>query len=324
MSGTFRKFVLPSLFASGAVFAVLAVPLAVYGSEKVDVKFSDNIGITGTIQDFTSSYLGLSGLASLAIGGATATGLGVVASRKQSQLAEKQYLEAQENFQTRERQLQEALLSESSLVKSGLSFFLDETQTEPQIAPSFPVAQSVIHRSAQAVPLSQPMVAQSIAPLEVPVVSESVTQPKTVPTPQPVVASVAPGFTVNASNMGVQPVKVPRVTAQVATSPLHAAHGFMSFARGGQVVPPAAIAWAEEATSVVQPTQQLEALQGQLQNLMLQIEQIQVSLQAKAVVENHGNRIEVIQESRPLVAASTHRFQPFEHSWANVPQRVAS
>jgi hypothetical protein len=320
MSGTFGKFILPSLFASGAVFAVLAVPLAVYGSEKVDVQLSDSIGVTGTVQDFTAPYLGLSGLASFAIGGATATGLSVVASRKQAQLAEKQYLEAQANFQHRERQLQEALLSESSLVKSGLSFFLDETQTEPQVSPSFPGAQGAI----QVVPLAQSMVAPAIVNAEVPTPQSQIG-----PLTQPVVASVAPGFTVNASNVSVQPVKVPRVTAQVATSPLHAAHGFMSFARGGQVVPPAAIAWAEERTSVMQPTQQLEVLQGQLQDLMLQIETLQVSLQTKAVAETHGahtysTHIEVIQEPRPLVPASAHRFQPFEHSWASVPQRVAS
>jgi hypothetical protein len=313
MSGTFGKFVLPSLFASGAVFAVLAVPLAVYGSEKVDLQLSDSIGVTGTVQDFTAPYLGLSGLASFAIGGATATGLSVVASRKQAQLAEKQYLEAQANFQDRERQLQEALLSESSLIKSGLSFFLDDTQTEPQVSPS--VAQSVI----QVVPRSQPMVAPAIVHAEMPA-----PQAPIAPLTQPVVASVAPGFTVNTSNMSVQPVKVPRVTAQVATSPLHAAHGFMSFARGGQVVPPAAIAWAEELTTATQPTQQFEVLQGQLQDLMLQIEALQISLQTKAVEETYSARIEVIQESRPLVPETSHRFQPFEHSWASVPQRVAS
>ncbi len=321
MSGTFGKFVLPSLFASGAVFAVLAAPLAVYGSEKVDLQLSDSIGVTGIVQDFTAPYLGLSGLASLAIGGATATALGVVASRKQASEAEQQYLEAQANFQNRERQLQEALLSESSLIKSGLSFFLDETQPEPQVTPSFPMASA--QGLAQVVSLSQPMIAQ-VVNVEVPAA-----QSQPVQVPQPVVAKVPQvkvpqGFTVNSSNMSVQPVKVPRVTAQVATSPLHAAHGFMSFARGGQVVPAAAIAWAEEPTLVVQPTQQLEALQGQLQDLMLQIEQIQVSLQTKAVVENHSARIEVIQEPLPLVPATSHRFQPFEHSWASIPQRVAS
>jgi hypothetical protein len=315
MSGTFGKFVLPSLFVSGAVFAVLAVPLAVYGSEKVDLQLSESIGVTGTIQDFTAPYLGVSGLASLAVGGATAAIAGVTSSKKKAAKAEQEYLTAQANFQNRERQLQDALLSESSLVKSGLGFFLDDAQvTAPDAAPSFPV----LAVAASAAPLlSQPIVPVAVtAAVPAPVVS---TQPVIVASAQPEPL----GFTVNSSNMGVQPVKVPRVTAQAATSPLHAAHGFMSFSRAGRVITPAAIAWAEEPIEHQTATQQLDVLQGQLQGLMTQIEQIQVSLQTKAVVAS-PSRIEVIQADRPLVAATTHRFQSLEHSWTSVPQRVAS
>ena len=108
MPRTFGKIVLPSLCVSGAVFAVLAAPLAIYGSEKVDSQISESIGISGaTVQDLTVPYLGLSGLASLTLGTATAATIGVAASRKQAQAAEKQNFDAQVNFQNRERQLQD-------------------------------------------------------------------------------------------------------------------------------------------------------------------------------------------------------------------------
>ena len=314
MSGTFGKVVLPSLFVSGAVFAVLAAPLAVYGTEKVDVQISKSIGITGaTVQDFTAPYLGLSGLASLALGTATATMIGVGASKKQAQLVEQQYMDAQANFQNRERQLQDALLSESSLTRSGLRFFLDEEVSPIQMVPPEVATHLQVATSQQ---VAQVQIAPSFAQAVVPV---------SIAAPQPMFVATAPiaqGFIVmNSSNLAVQPVKVPRATAQAATSPMNAAHGFLSFARLGQPVPPAAIAWAEETAERQSATQQLDVLQLQLQGLMVQIEQIQMSLKTQPVAEPIS-RIEIIQGDRSAV--TSHRFQPLEHSWTSVPQRIAS
>ena len=314
MSGTFGKVVLPSLFVSGAVLAVLAAPLAIYGTEKVDVQISKSIGNTGaTVQYFTAPYLGLSGLASLALGTATATMIGVGASKKQAQLVEQQYLDAQANFQNRERQLQDALLSESSLTRSGLRFFLDEQVSPIQMVPPEVATHLQVATSQQ---VAQVQIAPSFAKAVVPV---------SIAAPQPMVVATAPiaqGFIVmNSSNLAVQPVKVPRATAQAATSPMNAAHGFLSFARLGQPVPPAAIAWAEETAERQSATQQLDVLQLQLQRLMVQIEQIQMSLKTQPVAEPIS-RIEIIQGDRSAV--TSHRFQPLEHSWASVPQHIAS
>ena len=311
------KFVLPSLFVSSAVFAVLAAPLAIYGAEKVDVQINESIGVSGaTVQDFTTPYLGLSGLASLALGSATVAMVGVGASKKKAQAAEQQHLNAQVNFQNRERQLQDALLSESSLSTSGLSFFLDEQRPAIQtVHPEVAIAASVQSSNS---PIADLPIVSSFAQAMTPV---------SIAAPQPVVVAVPPiaqGFIVmNSSNLAVQPVKVPRATAQAATSPMNAAHGFLSFARLGQVVPPAAIAWAEETAERQTATQQLDGLQLQLQGLMVQMEQLQVSLKTQTVAEP-TSRIEIIQGDRPLVPATSHRFQPFEHSWASAPQRVAS
>ena len=311
------KFVLPSLFASSAVFAVLAAPLAIYGSEKVDVQISEGIGVSGaTVQDFTVPYLSLSGLASLALGSATVAMVGIGASRKKAQVAEQQNFDAQVNFQNRERQLQEALLSESSLSTSGLRFFLDEQGSTIQtVRPEVAIAASVQGSKS---PIADLPIVASFA--------QAIT-PVSIAAPQPIVVATPPiaqGFIVmNSSNLAVQPVKVPRATAQSATSPMNAAHGFLSFARLGQAVPPAAIAWAEETAERQTATQQLDVLQLQLQGLMAQMEQLQTSLKAQPVAES-TSRIEIIQGDRPLVTATSHRFQPFEHSWASAPQRVAS
>ena len=322
MPRTFGKLVLPSLFVSGAVFAVLAAPLAIYGSEKVDVQISESIGISGTtVQDLTVPYLGLSGLASLTLGTATAATIGVAASKKKAQAAEKQNFDAQVNFQNRERQLQDALLSESSLVTSGLRFFLDDqVSTIQTLHPEVAIASSLqIPHS----PVTHLQAAEGSTMLSF----NKAVVPVPVTDPQPMVVAKSPiaqGFIVmNSSNLAVQPVKVPRATAQTATSPMNAAHGFLSFARLGQVVPPAAIAWAEETTERQTATQQVDVLQGQLQGLIVQIEQLQMSLKAQPVAEPTSG-IEVIEGDRPLVAAAPHRFQPFEHSWASVPQRLVS
>ena len=322
MPRTFGKLVLPSLFVSGAVFAVLAAPLAIYGSEKVDIQISESLGISGaTVQDFTVPYLGLSGLASFTLGTATAAMIGVAASKKQAQAAEKHHLDAQVNFQNRERQLQDALLSESSLATSGLKFFLDEqVPTIQAVHPEMTIASGL--------PISHlPIAHIQSAELSTVTSFSKVIVPVPVVSPQPMVVATSPiaqGFIVmNSSNLAVQPVKVPRATAQTATSPMNAAHGFLSFARLGQAVPPAAIAWAEETTERQTATQQVDVLQGQLQGLIVQIEQLQMSLKAQPVAEPTSG-IEVIEGDRPLVAAAPHRFQPFEHSWASVPQRLVS
>ena len=209
-----------------------------------------------------------------------------------------------------------------SLVTSGLRFFLDEQvstiQTihpEVAIASSLPISHSPVTR-LQAAELSTvaSFTTAKISPV-----------PMVVPQPMVVATSpIAQGFIVmNSSNLAIQPVKVPRATAQTATSPMNAAHGFLSFARLGQAVPPAAIAWAEETTERQTATQQVDVLQGQLQGLIVQIEQLQMSLKAQPVAEP-TSRIEVIAGDRPLVAAVPHRFQPFEHSWASFPQRAVS
>ena len=323
MSGTFGKYLLPSLLASGAAFTALSLPLVVYGNERVDFQLSETVGVSATVQELAAPYLGLSGLASVAIGGGTMTAIAIRRARKNALATEQSILSEKESLEIRERSLQEALMSDSGLMKSGLGFFLDDTATTPQATPSFPVptlAEAIVAVEPPAVATTSvaTVAAVSTAPAVVNVPLPQ-TQPAFVlsdPTP-------TPSFMVNASGAGIQPVKVPRVTVQSATSPLHAAHGFLGFVRSTQAVPSAALAWVEESEVAYSTTQQIEVLQTQLQGLMVQIEHLQSSLKTQPIAQS-PYRIEVIENDAALLASPvSHRFQPFEHSWATAA-RLAS
>lgn len=304
MPGTFGRFVLPSLFASGAVFTALSLPLVVYGSERVDFPITDSVGVSGVLKDLAAPYLGLSGLISLAVGGAGLTLAGVGHSKKQSDALEKQYLESKMALQNREAEIQAILMSDKGLANAGLSFFLDDVPSVQQN----PVVESV---PAAAIAHVQHV---SIPPIAAPAMVAVDAQPVS--------------FSVNATVAGIQPVKVPQVTVQTSISPMPAAHGFLGFMRSGQAVPSAAIAWLEESEAPASQVAQLQNLQSQLHGLMAQIEQLQMTIQSQAVgVQSQVSpaRIEVITQSEmPKNNVTAHRFQPFEHAWAGAPQRLAS
>ncbi len=305
MSGTFGKFVLPSLFASGAVFTALSLPLVVYGSERVDLPLTDSIAVSGVVRDFTAPYLGLSGLISLAIGAAGLTLTGVGHSKKQAATLAQQYSESQQALKGREAEIQAILMSDKGIAHSGLGFFLDDVTT--LVHPT--ATQPTVSATAIATTLAE---TTSVAAVSVPVIALA-----------PTAALQPMNFSINSTISGIQPVKVPQVTVQTSISPMPAAHGFLGFMRSGQSIPSAAIAWLEEAEPTSQAVQ-LQDLQSQLQGLMVQIEQLQSSLQTQAIPVSTG-RIEVITQSEmPKNNVTAHRFQPFEHAWAGAPQRLAA
>jgi hypothetical protein len=322
MSGTFVKFVLPSLLASGAVFTALSLPLVVYGAERVDLHLTDDLKVSGVVSDFSAPYLGLSGLVSLAVGGVGLTLAGLDRSKKKSAILEKQYLESQEALKGRDAEIQSILMSGKGLTNSGLAFFLDDMM---------PVVQSATTAATIAIAPTPAPVTQSTAPVSaaqpaVPVSVPEVAVPEVAPVAAaPIaVAKPAPSFSVSSTIAGIQPVKVPQVTVQTSISPMPAAHGFLGFMRSSQSVPSAAIAWLEEVESAPQTAVQLQDLQSQMQVLMGQIEQLQSSLQPQPVAAA-ASRIEVITQSEmPKNKVAPHRFQPFEHAWGGAPQRLAS
>ena len=327
MSGTFGKFVLPSLFASGAVFTALSLPLVVYGSERVDLQITNEVGVSGVVKDFTAPYFGLSGLISLAVGGVGVTLAGISQSKKQAAVIEQQYLQSQQVQQGREAEIQAILSSDKALSSTGLNFFLDDTT--PSIhAASTPAVMAV---------LPNPVIEKAVRPA---VTMMSMANATSAAIVEPVAMSITPEvpkpFSVSASIPGIQPVKVPQVTVQNSISPLPAAQGFLGFMRASQSIPSAALAWLEEDNQAPQAAVQLQDLQSQLNLLMGQIEQLQSSLQPQAQPQAQyqaqhqatlvaATRVELRpQAEMPKNNVTAHRFQPFEHAWSGAPQRIAS
>ena len=300
MPGTIRKFVLPSLLASSAVFTALSFPLVVYGSEPIDPKLAEGLGVSDAvvIKDFAAPYLGLTALVSLAVGGVGLTLSGIGHSKRQSSLLTAQFEASQQALKGREAEIQSLLMSDKGLNNTGLGFFLDDIQ---------PVAQA----STAAAIVSVPQEIFQVAPVMV----ASVAAPT-------LAVTSTPSFIVNATVSAIQPVRVPQVTVQTSSSPMPAAHGFLGFTRSsGQAIPSAAIEWLEQGETEAKAETQLNDVQAQLQVLMLQIEQLQSSLKPQVV---STSRIEVITQSEtPKNTVASHRFQPFEHTWSGAAQRAA-
>ena len=302
MSGTIRKFVLPSFLASSAVFTALSLPLVVYGSEPIDSKLAEGLGISNAvvIKDFATPYLGLTGLMSLAVGGVGLTLSGISHSKRQSSLLAAQFEASEQALKGREVEIKSLLMSDKGLDSTGLGFFLDDLQPVTQVASTAAVV-SVPQEVFQVAPV--PVVAPIAAVSTVPV-------------------APTPSFTVNTTVSAIQPVRVPQVTVQTSSSPMPAAHAYLGFTRSsGQAIPSATIAWLEQGEAEPTAAMQINDLQAQLQVLMVQIEQLQFSLKPQAA---SVSRIEVItQAETPKNTVASHRFQPFEHAWSSAPQRVA-
>lgn len=305
MSGTIRKFVLPSLLASSAVFTALSFPLVVYGSEPIDSKLAEGLGVSDAVvmKDFAAPYLGLAGLVSLAVGGVGLTLSGIGHSKRQSSLLAAQVEASQQVLKGREAEIQSLLMSDKGLNSAGLGFFLDDIQ---------PLAQATTAATVAAAVVSGPQEIFKVAPVAA-VPSIAISALPVAPTPS---------FIVNATVSAVQPVRVPQVTVQTSSSPMPAAHGFLGFTRSsGQALPSAAIEWLEQGEIEQKAETQLNDVQAQLQVLMTQIEQLQSSLKPQAVPTS---RIEVItQAETPKNTVASHRFQPFEHAWSGAAQRAA-
>lgn len=141
------KFLLPATLTAGAVFSVLAAPVALLGSESVNVQFQGET-FDGKIKDIATPYLGLAGVLSLGAGVASIALTGWRQSAQQSNKTEQQLLEVQRQLKEREVQLQSNFLSDKHLNESGLSFFL-ENEVQHQAA----IAQPIIQTNA---PVMQP------------------------------------------------------------------------------------------------------------------------------------------------------------------------
>lgn len=162
-----RKFVLPPVIASAAVFSLMSSPLAVLGDKPVNIRFEEEPIFDGRLRDIAPPYVGLVTLLSLGTGVAAAAIGGWRSSARHSEKLTSQISLLEETLSEKDALLKELKMSESRLQISGLTGFLDEevpfdrTMGEPSFAQ----------------PVSQPVVAQTATVIQPKVITPSLPVP---------------------------------------------------------------------------------------------------------------------------------------------------
>lgn len=127
-----KKFVLPSILLSGAVFSALTLPLAVMGSEDVLIQLKDEPFFYGKVKDIAAPYLGLATAISMGVAVSSVAVTGWRQSSRKSAQVEQQLFQTQENLHEKEVQLEQIKVSQPNLEASGLAGFIDEPISTPQ------------------------------------------------------------------------------------------------------------------------------------------------------------------------------------------------
>ncbi|XHX79205.1 MAG: hypothetical protein RBJ76_04540 [Stenomitos frigidus ULC029] len=238
-ASSLKKLVLPAMLFAGTVFASLTVPLAVFGSEPIDIHLNQEPIFSGKVKDFAAPYVGIVGLLSIGTGVAGVTVAGWKQSSSKSGQVETKCSHLQQKLAEKELQLETVMLSGNRLQASGLNFFLQDgtlTESEPNATePEF-------------------------EPVEVP--TNTVTSSKVTST------QFTPAFEATPEHAAVPSV----------VSSLAAAQAFLSFTRSngstqvGYDSPPIAPAAPSASLS-------LQELQEQLKQIMTQVETLQSSIE---------------------------------------------
>lgn len=162
-----KKFVLPPVFISAAVFSVLALPLAIMGSKTVVIQLQEEPVFSGQLRDIATPYLGLASVLSAGAGVTTVTVTGWRQSASKSAQVEKQLSSLQQYLQKKEELLEELRLSESQLEVCGLSDFVNNNESEGSLTASaaMEVPQPVVVETP--VQIVEPLVAQPAQPRQV-------------------------------------------------------------------------------------------------------------------------------------------------------------
>lgn len=129
-----KKFVLAPVVLSAAVFSVLTLPLAIFGSQPVTIQLQEEPVFSGQLRDVATPYLGLAGVLSLGAGIASVAVTGWQQSSRKSSQVEAQLAGLAQHLKEKEELLEALKLSESRLEASGLSAFLDEEATLQPVA----------------------------------------------------------------------------------------------------------------------------------------------------------------------------------------------
>ncbi|MBW4470949.1 MAG: hypothetical protein KME45_11185 [Stenomitos rutilans HA7619-LM2] len=238
-----KHSVLPATVLAGAVFSSLTVPLAIFGSEPVDIQLGQEPVFSGTIKDLAAPYVGVVGILSVGMGVAGVAIAGWQQSSRKSEHVEAKLSNLQRTLEEKELHLQAAMLSEQRLQTSGLDFFLqDETSANPAVDALTTETQSMV------------------ATTKVPVASTPVAHTQ--------------------SSSSVLDAEPTQAAVQSVVSTLSAAQAFLSFARSNVAVSANDDGQSIAKPSAANIT--LQELQDQLKQIMSQVETLRGSLDANA------------------------------------------
>ncbi|PAX60620.1 hypothetical protein [Brunnivagina elsteri] len=145
-----RKFILPPVIASAAVFAAMSFPLAVLGDKPINIRFEEEPIFDGRLRDIAPPYVVAITALSLGAGIAAAAVSGWRNSSRKSSEFEQQLTQLEEHLEQKDKLLKELNLSESRLQLSGLNNFLDEEVP----------FDSYVNRNTPPTVVTQPVVAQ--------------------------------------------------------------------------------------------------------------------------------------------------------------------
>lgn len=133
--------VLPATIVTCTAFSLLTLPLAVFGSQSLQIEVQKEHAFSGKVKDIAAPYLAIAGCISV---GAGVASLAVAEWRKTSRKSariEDQLSELEQELKHKTTQIEELQLTESYLDAAGLSAFLEPIASqfeEPAVANSYP------------------------------------------------------------------------------------------------------------------------------------------------------------------------------------------
>jgi hypothetical protein len=132
-------FLLPAFLTTSAVFTAFALPVMMFGNQRLTVQHEGSEVFTGQVSDLAAPYLGLGAIASVGLGISGVAMQGWRKSARKSTQLDHKIDNLQDRLKEREDYLRAALTSDAYLERSGLNFFLAEnTAIVPEFSPQVP------------------------------------------------------------------------------------------------------------------------------------------------------------------------------------------
>jgi hypothetical protein len=132
-------FLLPAFLTTSAVFTALALPVIMFGNQRLSVEHEGKLTFEGPVSDLAAPYLGLGAIASVGLGVSGVAMQGWRKSARKSARLDHKIDNLQDRLKEREDYLRAALTSDAYLERSGLNFFLAEgTVIAPEFSPQIP------------------------------------------------------------------------------------------------------------------------------------------------------------------------------------------